>query len=59
MTIQALLIRWMAGPRVEMVKALDCGIVVCEFDLDSPYYAHFQTHTIRKMINFLIVPATT
>ena len=30
------------GPRGVMVKAMDCGIVVSEFVLQSRYYVHFQ-----------------
>ena len=29
-----------------MVKVLDCGIVVSEFELQSHYYVHFQTNTL-------------
>ena len=29
-------------PRGVMVKALDCGIVVREFELQSRYYVHFR-----------------
>ena len=40
-----------------MVKAMDCGIVVREFELQSRYYAHFQTNTLGKGMNLLILPA--
>ena len=40
-----------------MVKALDCGIVVSEFELQSRYYVHFQTNTFGKGMNSLIFPA--
>ena len=30
-------------PHVVIVKALDCRIVVSEFDLNSRYYVHFQS----------------
>ena len=33
-----------------MVKAMDSGIVVCEFELQSRYYVHFQTNTLGKGI---------
>ena len=33
------------------------GIVVSEFDLQSCYYVHFRTNTLRKGINPLILPA--
>ena len=39
-------------PRGVMVKAMDCGIVVSEFVLQSRYYVHF-----RKGMNPLILPA--
>ena len=29
-------------PRDVMVKAMDCRIVVCEFELQSRYYVHFR-----------------
>ena len=35
------------GDRV-IVKALDCGIVVCEFELQLRYYVHFRTNTFGK-----------
>ena len=31
-----------------MAKAMDCGIVVREFVLQSRYYVHFQTNTLGK-----------
>ena len=31
-----------------MVKTLDCGIVVSEFELQSRYYVHFRTNTLVK-----------
>ena len=40
-----------------MVKALDCGIVVREFVLQSRYYVHFRTNTLRKGMNPLILSA--
>ena len=43
--------------RVEMVKALACGIVVCEFELQSHYYVHFWINIFGKGMNPLIVPA--
>ena len=45
------------GPRGVMVKAMDCGIVVREFVLQSRYYVHFRSNTIRKSLNPLILPA--
>ena len=44
-------------PRGVMVKATDCGIVVSEFELRSPYYIHFRTNTLGKGMNPLILPA--
>ena len=38
-------------PRGVMVKAIDCGIVVSEFVLQSRYYAHFRTNTLGKGMN--------
>ena len=31
-------------PRRVMVKAMDCGIVVCEFALQSRYYVHWERY---------------
>ena len=39
-------------PRGIMVKAMDCGIVVSEFELQSCYYVHF-----RAGMDPLILPA--
>ena len=44
-------------PRGVMVKAMDCGIVVREFVLQSRYYVHFQANTLGKGMNPLILPA--
>ena len=40
-----------------MVKAVDCGIVVREFALQSRYYIHFRANTLGKGMNLLILPA--
>ena len=40
-----------------MVKAMDCGIVVHEFVLQSRYYVHFRANTLGKGMNHLILPA--
>ena len=40
-----------------MVKAMDCGIVVREFVLQSRYYIHFRANTLGKGMNLLILPA--
>ena len=44
-------------PRGVMVKAVDCGIVVREFVLQSRYYVHFRANTLGKGMNPLILPA--
>ena len=40
-----------------MVKAMDCGIVVREFVLQSRHYVHFRANTLWKGMNPLILPA--
>ena len=40
-----------------MVKAMNCGIVVREFVLQSRYYVHFRANTLGKGMNPLILPA--
>ena len=40
-----------------MLKALDYGIVVSEFELQSHCYIHFRTNTLGKGMNPLIHPA--
>ena len=44
-------------PRSVMVKAMDSGIVVSEFDLQSRYYVHFRANTLGKGMNPLILQA--
>ena len=44
-------------PRGVMVKAMDRGIVVNEFLLQSGYYVHFRANTLGKGTNPLIFPA--
>ena len=39
-----------------IVKAMDCGIVVSEFVLQSRYYVPFQANTHGKGMNILILP---
>ena len=34
-----------------IVKAMDCGIVVNEFVLQSRYYVHFRANTLGKGMN--------
>ena len=36
-------------PRGIMVKAMDCGIVVSKFVLQSRYYVHLQANTLGKV----------
>ena len=38
-------------------KAMDCGIVVSEFEFQSHYYVHFRANTPGKGMNTLILPA--
>ena len=40
-----------------MVKALEYGIAVSEFELQSRYYVHFLANTLGKGMNRLILPA--
>ena len=40
-----------------MVKAMDCGIVVSEFEFQSLYHVHIRTNTLGKGMNSLILPA--
>ena len=44
-------------PHGVMVKAVDCGIVVREFVLQSRYYIHFRANTLGKGMNPHILPA--
>ena len=44
-------------PRGVMAKAMDCGIVVREFVLQSCYYVHFRANTLGKGMSPLILPA--
>ena len=43
-------------PRGVMVKAMNYGIVVREFVLQSRYYVHFRANTLGKGMNPLILP---
>ena len=53
-----IIIHWVWGVLVcVMVKAMDCGIVVREFVLQSRYYIHFRANTLGKGMNPLILPA--
>ena len=40
-------------PRGVIVKAVDCGIVLSEFKLQSHCYIHFQTNTLGKGMELL------
>ena len=44
------------SPRGVMVKAIDCGIVVSGFELQSRYYVHFRTNTLGKDMKLIILP---
>ena len=44
-------------PHCVMVKAMDYGIVVHEFILQSRYYVHFRANTLGKGMNPPILPA--
>ena len=44
-------------PSGVMVKVMDYGIVVSEFELQSRYYIHFWPNTLGKGMNPLILPA--
>ena len=39
-----------------MVKALDCGILVRKFEIQSRFYVHFQINTLEKGMNPFIQP---
>ena len=45
------------GPRGVMVKALDWGIIVSEFELQTRYSVHFRANFHGKGMNPLILPA--
>ena len=40
-----------------MVKVMDCGIVVREFELHSRYYFLFRPNTLEQRYEPLILPA--
>ena len=44
-------------PHGVMVKAMDCGIVVSEFVLQSRYYVHFRANTLEKGMNPFMLSA--
>ena len=41
-------------PRGLMVKALDYGLEVSVFELQSRYYIPFRTNTLKKFMNTII-----
>ena len=43
-------------PRGVMVKAMDWGVIVSEFELQSRHYVHFRANTLPKGMNPLILP---
>ena len=47
----------MICPRGVMVKAMDCRIVVNEFELQSRYSVYFWANTLGKGMNPFILPA--
>ena len=53
----AVLYQFWGCPRGVMVKAMDYGIVVSEFVLQSRYYVHLQANTLGKGMKPLILPA--
>ena len=44
-------------PHSLMVKVIDCGMLVSEFELQLRYYLHFQTNTLEKGMNRLTLLA--
>ena len=40
-----------------VASMLDCDIVVCEFQIQSPYYVHFCVNTLEKIMNPFVPPA--
>ena len=44
-------------PSGVMVNAMDCGIVVSEFLLQSRYYVNIRAYTPGKGVNLFILPA--
>ena len=54
--ISKYLSNFMGCPRGVMVKAMNSGIVVREFVLQSRYYVHFRANTLGKGMNPLILP---
>ena len=48
---------YISTPRGVMVKAMDCRIVVTEFEFQLRYYVHFRINTLEKGMNPLILPA--
>ena len=44
-------------PHGEIVKVMDCGIVVSKYELQLRYYIHFRTNTLGKDMTLLILPA--
>ena len=40
-----------------MIKVMNCGIVVSEFEIQSCYYVHYRTNTLGNGRKPLILPA--
>ena len=57
MAVMSLVPETKGCPHGVMVKAMDCGIGVSEFVLQSHYYVHFWANTLGKGTNPLILPA--
>ena len=43
-------------PRSVMIKALDCEIVISEFELQACYYVYFRTNNLGKAWTHLSSP---
>ena len=56
-SITTIILQRGACPRGVMVKAMDCGIVVSDFEFQSRYYVYFWTNTLGKRMNPLILPS--
>ena len=50
-SIETLIEIYWGSARGVMVKTMDCGIVVSEFELQSRYYVHFRANTLGNGMN--------
>ena len=49
---------WGRSSHGPMANRLECGIVVSNFEVQSPYYVPFGTNTIGERMNpFILSPA--